>query len=142
MPTYIRPAKVVVTQGGGGGALLLLAAVVVIAILIRKPVEHAADTAVRVALDVLEVAAITVASVLGLAVLGAGAYVAVRLHRSHASHRQAIARRNAPAIQRGSQGVSAPKRLAIEAPRPTLADLKALAAERGYDVVVRQAPED
>jgi hypothetical protein len=37
--------------------------------------------------------------------------------------------------------VSAPHRLAIEAPRPSLADLKALAAEHGYDVV-RQERED
>jgi hypothetical protein len=43
---------------------------------------------------------------------------------------------------RPAQTLSASQRLAIEAPRPSLADLRALAAEHGYDAVTRHEPQD
>jgi hypothetical protein len=113
---------------GGGGllAVVLVVAAVIIAASARA-IEHAAEV-------VLEVAVITVASVLGLAALGVVAYVALRIHRSHARNRQAITQ-HAPVAQLAVEAVSAPHRLAIEAPKAALADLKAMAAEHGYDVI-------
>jgi hypothetical protein len=71
--------------GGAGAALAVLAVIVAVAAASAHRIEHAAE-------DVLEVAVIALASAIGLAVLGATAYVAVRVHRSHARNRQAIAR--------------------------------------------------
>jgi hypothetical protein len=91
--------------GGAGAALALLVIIVAVAASSAHRIEHAAE-------DVLQVAVITVASALGLAALAAGAYVALRVHRSHDRNRQAIAG-HAPAIQRSAQAISA-ARPAIE----------------------------
>ena len=40
-------------------------------------------------------------------------------------------------VPAAAETLSAPQRAAIEAPRASLADLKSLAAEHGYDVVRR-----
>jgi len=85
-------------KGGGGlGALAVLVAVIAIAA-VARPVAHAA-------VDVLEVAAIVVGSVLGLAVAGGIAYVALRVHRSHARARLTMSR-HAPIAQRRSEALS------------------------------------
>src|ERR1700685_2365296 len=105
MPTYIRPAKVVVSEGGGGGGKrLLVLAVSVVAILIRKPVEHAADVAA-------EIAVYTVASVAVLAAVAGMAYAAVRLHRRRVRNRQAVL-----GYTLAPQALTGPLRHAIEAP--------------------------
>ena len=62
---------------------------------------------------------IAVASLAAAAVLAVGAYVALRIHRSHATARQALAS-HTPAIERGSQALSARRRPAIEAPSAAL----------------------
>jgi hypothetical protein len=85
-------------RGGGRGALVLLAIIAVVVASSAHRIEHAAE-------DVLEVAVIAVASVLGLAVLGTAAYVALRVHRSHARTRQALVS-HTPIVQRGSQALS------------------------------------
>jgi hypothetical protein len=92
--------------GGGAGAVLAVLAVIV------AVVAASAHRIVHAAEDVLEVAVIAAAVVIGLAVLGATAYVALRVHRSQARNRQAIAR-HTPAIQRGSRTLSG-ARTAIE----------------------------
>ena len=99
--------------GGGGTAALaglVLAAVVIAAI--ARPVE-------RLAVDVAEIAIITVASVIGLAVLGAAAYVALRARGRRQNRLTAVAF-HPPVTRRGSQAVSASRRRAIEPARPVL----------------------
>ena len=113
MPTQICHAHC--PKGSGHGVVLLVAAVLIIAA-VAHSIAHAAEHAADV---MLEVAMIAVASLAALAVVAVAAYVAVRVHRRHATARQAIPRQ-APAIQRGSQAVSAPQRRAIEAPRAAL----------------------
>ena len=89
-------------KGGGGGVVLVLLAVIV------AVVAASAHRIVHAAEDVLEVAVIAVASITALAVLGATAYVALRVRRSHARTRQALMS-HTPAIQRGSQALSGPR---------------------------------
>jgi hypothetical protein len=95
------------------------------------------ESAARTAFEVVEITVITLASAGVLAGLG---YV---MHRqraasvSHATARQAIPQ-HAPA----AQALSAPQRPAIEAPRPSLTDLKSVAADRGYDAVTRAHQDD
>jgi hypothetical protein len=84
--------------GGAGAVLVLLAVIVAVAAAGAHRIVHAAE-------DVLEVAVIALASVIALAVLGATAYVALRVHRSHARTRQAVVS-HTPAIQRGSRALS------------------------------------
>jgi hypothetical protein len=100
---------------GGGGLAALLAVLAVIAVVVRKPVEHAADDVLRVAVDALEIAAITVASAAGLAVLGGMAYGAQRAYHWQATRRQAIPRQG-----QAGQAVSGPHRRAIAARRAPL----------------------
>lgn len=102
---------------GGGAAAALVVLAVIIAVVIRKPVEHAADDVLRVAIDALAIAAIAVASAAGLAAIAGVAYGARSLHRWHARNRQAIPR-HAPIVLRASQRPSAPHE--IGAPRPAL----------------------
>jgi hypothetical protein len=90
-------------HGGGGAALVVLATVILAAI--ARPVVHAAET-------VLEVALIVAGAILGLAALGGTAYAAVRLRRWHARTGQAIAEH-----ARDSQALSGRARAAIEAPK-------------------------
>jgi uncharacterized membrane protein YebE (DUF533 family) len=99
-----------------------------------------AGPVVNAAIGVLEIAAITAASVTVLAAIGGIAYVALRAHNRQAVDHQTIASLT-PARQQAAQTLSAPRRLAIEAPRPGLADLQALAAEHGYDII-RRSPEN
>jgi hypothetical protein len=105
-------------RGSGLGIIIAIAVLlgVVAAIRTAMPaIEHGAEL-------VLEVLVITVASITGLAAIGAAAYVALRVHRSQARTRQALAS-HTPAIQRGSQALSAPRARAIEAARPRLIQL-------------------
>ena len=83
-------------RGGGGAAAALIALAVIVVIVARSAhaIEHGAEV-------VLEVLAITAASVAALAVAGGIAYVAVRVHRSHATDRQAIS-------QQGQAGRTVP----------------------------------
>jgi hypothetical protein len=118
---------------GGGVAAVLVVVVVLAAAAVARPVVHAAE-------DMLKVALIAVASVAGLGAIGAVAYAAMRARASHATTGQTIVR-HTPAIESSAQALSTPQPLAIEAPRPDLAVLKAMAAEHGYDVV-RQTREN
>jgi hypothetical protein len=102
-------------KGGAGALLALLAVIVIVLAASAHRIEHAAE-------DVLEVLLIAVASVSLLAILGTAAYVALRIHRSHARTRQALGS-HTPAIQRGSQALSARRTRAIEAARPRLIQL-------------------
>lgn len=111
-------------RGGGSGAVLVVLAVIVIAATARA-VIHAAEL-------VLEVAVIAAASVLGLAAVGGIALLVQRVHRSQARALRGISR-PALAVQKPAETLSAPQRLAIEARRPSLADLQDLAAQHGYE---------
>lgn len=114
---------------GAKGGLVLAAAGVAVVVIIARAAEHAARAAEHVAVDVLEVAAISLGSAAAVGVLTAVTVLAVRsLRRSHRALAAGVT---------GAQPLSAPQRLAIEAPRSSLADVKALAAEHGYDVVLR-----
>lgn len=117
-------------NGGGGAAALVVLALVVIAAAIARPVVHAA-------VDVLEVAAIVVTAAAVLAVLAGVAYVALRVRRSRAIGTTAVSF-PAPVVRRSSRALSAPRRRAIEAPPPSLADLQDLAARHGYDLTRRE----
>ena len=95
-------------KGGGHGFVLLVAAVLIIAA-IARPVVHAAE-------DVLQVVLITVASVIGVAVLGAAAYAALRA-RSRRQNRLTAVSFHPPVTRRASQAVSASRPRAIEPTR-------------------------
>ena len=88
--------------------------------------------------DAAWVAAI-VASVAGQAVLAGAALPGACARRWHARNRQAISR-HTPIVLRAPQATSAPRRAAIEAPRPSFADIRALAAWHGYDMI--RLPEE
>jgi hypothetical protein len=103
-------------DGGGGAAAVVLVVLAVIIAAIARPVAHAAGDVLRVLTTALEVTAIAVASVLGLAALAGMAYGAALVYRWHARNRQAIPR-HTPAVQRVSWTLSAPRRRVIE-PRP------------------------
>jgi hypothetical protein len=114
--------------------MAVLAVLVLVAIAaIARPVLHAAEV-------ILGVALIAGASLLGLGAIGGIAFLVLRVHRRQARKLQAMSQ-HARVVQRSSQAVSAPQRLAIEAPRPSLAEVKALAAEQGYDVIRRPADD-
>ena len=108
-------------------AVLGLALAVVLAVIIGQVVES------------LFVAIVAASSVLGAAGIGLFAYLIRRDRWSAAESRELAAPRVVVRVipKRTAQAISAP-RGAIEAPRPGLADIEALAAERGYDVI-RQA---
>ncbi|HBW19265.1 MAG TPA: hypothetical protein DEH11_09760 [Actinobacteria bacterium] len=91
---------------------------VVIAVLIRKPVEHAAHTGLHVLGEILEITAIILASGLGLAVLGAMAYAGLRVHRWHAAGAPRPARQLEPL--KAAATISPPRARPIEAARPRL----------------------
>lgn len=114
--------------GGGLAAVLVVLAAIVIAATARA-VVHAAEF-------VLEVAAIAVTSAVVLAVLGGVAVVAARARRNRANRVTRVSF-PAPVLRLTAESISAPRRRAIEAPRPSLAELEALAAEHGYDIVRR-----
>jgi hypothetical protein len=128
-------------KGGGGGVLviLLIAAVAAIGTAARAAAP-AIGHAVRLAVDAVEIGLIAAASLAALALAGWVASAAVRARASRAIDSQAVPQ-HALTVQRGAEAISAPQPLAIEAPKPGLADLKAMAAEHGYDIV-RQASED
>jgi hypothetical protein len=129
-------------KGGGGGVLviLLIAAIVAIATAARAAAP-AIGHAVRLAVDAVEIGLIAAASLTALALAGWMASAAMRARASRAIEQQALPR-HALTVQRAAEAISAPQPLAIEAPKPALADLKAMAAEHGYDMVARQASED
>ena len=111
--------------------LVVLAAIVIAAV--ARPVIWAADAVLRVAVDALEVAAIAVASIAGLAVLAGVALLAVRLYRwrSRTGNRQPIPP-HAPLLPRAARRISAPRPAAIPAPR----NLPAIGAQRAVPRVV------
>jgi len=118
-------------KDGGSGAAVIIAIALVIAAAgavraAARPIEHAAETG-------LEVLAITIASVAGVAAIGGIAYVALRARERRANDITAVSF-HPPSVERGAPAISAPQQLAIEPPRPRLADLKAMAAEHGYDL--------
>ena len=131
-------------KGGGGGALAALIAFIVIIAVIAKPAAAAARDAERLAVEVVEYLAIGIGAA---AVLGGTAVAAVAVHSARQRHtQQAIQTTSEHArviagtvLPEAAQTLSAPQRAAIEAPRASLADLKSLAAEHGYDVVRRDA---
>jgi hypothetical protein len=130
-------------RGRGGGLGLVVAAVigVVTAATAVRAEAPAIESAVRTALEVLKIAAITTASLCGVAGLGWLARVRLQARSEHAPERQAISSRVSIAQPR-SAAISAPRQLAIEASRPALADLSALEADHDYDVVIPQTTED
>ncbi len=99
-----------------GSGLAIVVAIVVLAVAaaaVRSAmpaIEHTAELAI-------EVLVITVASVIGLAAIGASAYVALRVRRSQATRRQALSG-HSPVTLQAVRSRSA--RRAIEAPRPPL----------------------
>ena len=98
--------------GGSGAALAVLVLVIVVILAAARPVEHAASTVLRLAVDFLEIAGIVIASAAVLAVAG---WAASRV----------LARQNQPAPARQVAEPSPPLALtapplAIEAPRPQL----------------------
>jgi hypothetical protein len=123
-----------------GGFPAGLAVLVVIAALCAAAARSAApaiESAARAAIEVIKIAAISAASLCGVAGLGWLVHARQQAHGGRATARQDVSR-HAPIAQRAPEALSAPPRAAIEAPRPALADLKAMAAEHGYDVI-RQA---
>jgi hypothetical protein len=136
-------------KGGGGlAALLVLLAVVIIAAAAR-PVEHAADAALQLAITIAAIAAIVIGAAV---VLGLGAWTARAVLRARQSRAIGAAPGSSYRVTVAApvQAVSAPRRsaaappAAIEAPWVRLADLRALAAEHGYYEIPasREAPED
>ena len=71
-------------DNGGGGALVVLVAVVIVGAIVAKPVEHAADELLHVVLIILEVTAITAAS---LGAIALAAVVTVKARRRRAVSR-------------------------------------------------------
>jgi hypothetical protein len=129
MPTFIRPARVDVHEGGGGVLIALVLVVVAGTVL----------------------ASVLVSILVALAVAGLGVTTAGLAYLT------AVLRRDGVWVGRGPEPpcaaagdarmvltaeatptLSASRRLAIEGPRPDLADLKSLAAEHGYEVVRRE----
>jgi hypothetical protein len=96
-----------------------------------RPVVHAAEVTAEVIL-------IAAASVTALVAIGAAALLVRYALRCRAMARRAVSS-HAPVILRAAEARTEPR--AIEAPRRSLADLKALAAEHGYDVI-RRDPQD
>jgi len=101
-------------RGSGLGIIIAIAVLIGVVAAIRTAmpaIEHGAEL-------VLEVVAITVASITGLALVGGIAYVALRARASHVTDRQAIpSHSRTPVAQRVSWRLSAPRHRAIEAPR-------------------------
>jgi hypothetical protein len=121
-------------SGGGGAAIVVLVVLVLVAVL-AKPAAHAADDAVHMVITAAEVAAMVLGGVAVLTVVAVGARVAVRARASHAITGRVV---QVHQIALPAQPLPAPQPAAIEAPRPSLADIKSLAAEHGYDVVRRE----
>ncbi len=102
--------------GERGGLAVVVVVLAVIAVLIRKPVERAAGTAMRVIGDVLHILLIA-AEVTGAAAAAAVAgYAALRAYRWHAARTAAPVRQLEPL--KAAVTLSAPQRPAIEAARP------------------------
>ncbi len=70
--------------GDSGGGLAAVVAVVVLGALITQPVIAAAAAVLRVAVDVIEVAAIAAVSAAGLAVIAGAVIIGRRVQRRHA----------------------------------------------------------
>jgi hypothetical protein len=104
---------------GGGGAVVLLIAAVLIISAIARPAARAADAVGHAFLVALEVAAITVASIAGLAVLAGTGLLARHVMRRRAGARQAVVT-TTPRTLRASRAVSARRARAIEQPGPAL----------------------
>lgn len=102
-------------KGGPGTGLVVLVVVTVLCAAAVRSAAPAIESAARTAIEVLKITVITLASAGGLAGLG---YMVRRRRASSASH--AMARHALPEHARTAQALSAPQRLAIEAPRPDL----------------------
>jgi hypothetical protein len=81
---------------------------------------------------------IAAASVTALTATGGAALLVRYALRCRAMARRAVSS-PAPVMLRPAERISEPR--AIEAPQPTLADLKTLATEHGYDII-RPSPDD
>ena len=113
-------------NGGGGGWIIALVAMLIILGAIAKPAADAAHAVARVVTEVLEIAAITIASAAGAVALGGIAWLVVRQRRRAAQQamaapyrvtvlrraaRRLAARAEAPAVQ------SPPVRAELDAPK-------------------------
>ena len=128
-------------KGTGGGAAALLVLALIAAAAIARPAVRAADEVLRTAVDILEIAGIVLASAAALAAAGWAASAMLRA-RSLQSGDYGATAILPQAAQRDQEALALPERLAIEAPRQSLAGLQALADAHGYDVVPRQDAED
>jgi hypothetical protein len=112
---------------------VLVVLALVVAAAAARPVVHAVEVA-------LEVVLITAASLAGLAVAGAVAYVALRA-RSRRTIRTTAVSFHAPIVRPAAQAVSEPRPRVIETKRLSLDDLAALLDAHGYDVIRRGQEE-
>lgn len=94
-------------------------AVAAIVVAVARPVLHAAVT-------VLEVLLVTAAAAAGLAAMAAVAFFVIRVHRSQARALAILPVSQARAARQPAAAVPAPRRLAIEAPRQSAADVLGL----------------
>ncbi len=107
---------------GGGLVVIIIAVVVLIGAMGTGAVSGAAHSAVHVVTDVLEVAAITVASLAAVAVAAALTWAGVRVYRWDARRRaRAVPAVVQVAVQPTVRAeVIAPEPQAIEGPKPRL----------------------
>jgi len=112
------------------GAAVTVVAVATIAAEIARPVLHAAETALQIAL-------IAAAAAAGVAALAAVALIVVRLHRRQALVLTALPSSRALAAGRPLAAIPAPRLLAIEAPRQSAVEALGLEKlqERESDLV-------
>jgi hypothetical protein len=96
------------------GAAVTVVAVTAVAVAVARPVLHAAET-------VLEVALIAAAAAAGLAALAAVAFIVIHSHRRQARALRATPSRALPA-GRPVPAIPAPRVLAIEGPRQAAAE--------------------
>jgi hypothetical protein len=120
-----RPAR----SDSNLGAALTVVAVAVVAAAIARPVLHAAETALQIAL-------IAAATAAGVAALAAVAFIVIRLHRRQARALTALPSSRALAAGQPAAAIPAPRLLAIEAPRQNAADALGL-QQREPDLVRR-----
>ncbi|MGO9298422.1 MAG: hypothetical protein ACLP52_31870 [Streptosporangiaceae bacterium] len=100
----------------GGGVAVVVVVLAVIAVLIRKPVERAADTAMRVIGDVLHILLIAAECIGAAAAAFAVGYAGLSVYRWRASRAVHPVRQLEPL--KAAVTLSAPQRPAIEATRP------------------------
>ncbi len=93
----------------------IIAVVAAVVVAVARPVLHAADTA-------LEVALITAAAAAGVAATAVAAVFVIRAHRHQSHTLQALPMARARAARQPAPAIPAPQRLAFGAPSPSAAE--------------------